>query len=87
MAEEYKPGLMKRAMMSVFSFMCTCKKCPSYPECSDGKCDTVLYCGRGKSQMKIKKKGCICKPCPIYKMRKFSEDYYCVKGIAKENKK
>ena len=85
--EKYKPSLPKRVMMRFVTFMCTCKKCPSYPECSGGKCDRVLYCGWGKSPMKIKAKGCICKACPVYKMRKFSGDYYCVTGVAKENLK
>lgn len=81
-----KMGIMKQMKMAMASMRCTCKKCPSYPACTDGKCDTVLYCGKGASSKKIEKKGCICKPCPVYKMRKLSEEYYCITGIAKENK-
>lgn len=84
--EQMTPGFMKKMMMAMASMMCTCKRCPSYPSCSDGKCDVILYCGRGASPKKIDKKGCICKPCRVYKMKKFTEDYYCVIGVAKENK-
>ncbi len=84
--KQKKRGIMKKMMMAMASMLCTCKKCPSYPSCKSGKCNEILYCGRGASSKKINKKGCICMNCPVYKMKKFTEGYYCIKGIAKENK-
>jgi hypothetical protein len=85
--KQMKPRIVKRMMMAVATIICTCKKCPSYPRCSGGKCDKVLYCGKGASSKKINKKGCICGTCKVYKMKKLTENYYCVRGVAKENKK
>ncbi len=84
MKSKKNKGILKNIKIKIGSNMCICKKCPSYP-CSK-KCNEILYCSKGKSSKKIKKKGCICGNCLIFKMGKFTEGYYCISGIAKENK-
>jgi len=59
---------------------CICDSCPSYP----GKGDKKQYCGRGKSDIKIKMEGCLCPAgCPVYGKYKLKDMFYCAYGKAK----
>jgi len=69
-------NLFKKIAYTMASPFCICQKCPSYP----GKNDPKVYCERAKSDLPIEKKGCICGQCPIWKINRFSEYYYCIIG-------
>lgn len=52
--------------------------CPTYARCGE----PIAYClpEIGKSKCITSKSGCICPGCPLYKMKKFTKDYYCILG-------
>lgn len=68
--------MLKKFLRKTISLFCACRKCPSYP----GKGDPVTYCEFGKSKLEIKKKGCICSKCFVWKVNRFSNYYYCETG-------
>lgn len=75
-------NLFKKIALTMVSPLCLCRKCPSYP----GKGDPMVYCERDKSQKEITKNGCICSNCPVWKINRFTEYYYCIIGKDKKSK-
>lgn len=71
-----KPNWFLKVARSFATPFCLCKKCPSYP----GKGDKVVYCEHGKSGYPIEWKGCLCGNCPIWKINRFKNKYYCQIG-------
>jgi len=68
--------MVKKILRAFISLFCACKKCPSYPK----EKDSVTYCEFGKSNMEIKKQGCICSQCFVWKINRFYNYYYCETG-------
>jgi Protein of unknown function (DUF2769) len=54
------------------SSRCSCPTCPS--KADD---DTVLYCSRGLSPLRVRTVGCICTECPVYQAQGLSDGYFC----------
>lgn len=52
---------------------CSCPGCPSKPDD-----DTLLYCGRGLSTLRVPSRGCICTDCPIYRAHDLTDGYFCM---------
>jgi hypothetical protein len=68
--------MIKKVLRKVISLFCICGRCPSYPKNKDLK----TYCEFGKSDFNIKKNGCICAKCFVWKVNRFKNYYYCEKG-------
>jgi hypothetical protein len=69
-------NIFKKITRAVTTPLCICQKCPSYP----GNKDPRVYCEYGKSNYPIEKRGCICSDCPIWKINRFQNHYYCETG-------
>ena len=60
---------------------CICPNCPSHAnECMK---EEKLYCGRGKSECKINRQGCLCGECPVASDYQLTDLYFCDIGKAK----
>ncbi len=68
--------MIKKIVRIFVSFFCICRKCPSYP----GKKDPIVYCEFKESNLEIKKQGCVCSNCFVWKINNFSGYYYCQIG-------
>ncbi len=51
---------------------CNCPGCPSSPDD-----DSLLYCSRGLSPVRVRTVGCICTTCPIYRSYHLADGYFC----------
>ncbi len=69
-------NLFKKILRKIISLFCICTRCPSYPKKKDPK----TYCEFGKSDFDVKKKGCVCSECFVWKINRFKDYYYCEKG-------
>lgn len=69
------------------STMCICRGCPTYVALGVED-DYVGYCfvGHGRSKKITSEEGCICGTCPVYEMNQYMTNYYCTRGIEKEQK-
>ncbi len=67
--------------------MCICRGCPTYKALKQND-DYIGYCfpNRGRSKKITQEKGCMCGMCPVYSMYKYVTNYYCTRGIEKEQK-
>lgn len=72
-----------KAGLAMLTPLCICSRCPSYP----GEKDPRVYCARGASAKPITQKGCICSNCPIQKMLRMKNMYYCYSGSNQQQKK
>ncbi len=55
--------------------LCICRDCPSFPG------EGILYCARG-AQPKVRKRGCVCGDCKVFRQAKLQDGYYCADGAA-----
>jgi Protein of unknown function (DUF2769). len=58
---------------------CICKDCPSY---SGG---AGMFCSRSKSQEQVKKQGCLCETCELFKKLQFEGEYFCLQVEKQES--
>jgi hypothetical protein len=55
---------------------CVCPECPTYTTCMNDK-NEYLFCSRGISECDIKKKGCNCPTCPVWRDYGLNDFFYC----------
>jgi hypothetical protein len=82
-AEPTQNGPLMKASIAMISPLCICSKCPTYA----GNKDPKVYCARGASPQPIEMKGCKCADCPVQKMMRLKNMYYCYKGSNRQQKK
>ena len=62
---------------------CICSSCPTYAR---GAITTEpqekTYCLHGESNLEVKKSGCLCPSCEVYKKGKYIGWYFCITGRA-----
>jgi hypothetical protein len=62
---------------------CICSSCPSYARgAPTTEPQEKGYCGHGESNLEVKKNGCLCPSCEIYKKNKWIGWYFCITGRA-----
>ena len=57
---------------------CLCGGCPSYPGAGG------FFCAKGKSELPVRRRGCVCGDCANFKEFGLQDGYYCIGGIAGE---
>jgi hypothetical protein len=57
---------------------CLCGGCPSFPGGGG------FFCAKGKSELPVRQRGCICTDCANFKEFGLKDGYYCVAGLAGE---
>jgi hypothetical protein len=60
------------------SSRCICGGCPSYPG------GGAFYCAKGKSALPVRRRGCVCTDCAVFKAYGLEDGYYCIGGVAGE---
>ena len=58
--------------------LCICGECPSYPK------EGSFFCAQGKSEKPVRKRGCVCGDCAVFKEHNLQDGYYCAAGAAGE---
>jgi hypothetical protein len=62
---------------------CLCANCPSYARgAMTTEPQELLYCQHGESNLEVKRNGCLCPSCSIYKANKYIGWYFCITGRA-----
>lgn len=64
--------------MEDFQKKCICKMCPTYVNCGEA----LAYClpENGSSKCITVKSACVCPGCPVYAIKGFTKDFYCIPG-------
>ena len=57
---------------------CVCGGCPSFPG------GAGFFCAKGKSDLPVQQRGCLCTGCVNFKEYDLRDGYYCVSGRAGE---
>lgn len=57
---------------------CLCGDCPTYPG------QGGFFCAKGKSEAKVRRRGCTCGDCQVFKQFSLVDGYYCDAGAAGE---
>jgi hypothetical protein len=57
---------------------CICGTCPTYPG------EGGFFCAKGKSELPITRRGCVCGDCEIFREYGLKDGYYCDSGRAGE---
>jgi hypothetical protein len=55
---------------------CICGECPS-----KNREDLTAYCATGKSGMAVRRRGCLCGDCSVYRDYDLTRGYYCDEGV------
>lgn len=79
-----KPKKSKADDEAVYN-LCLCPTCPSWEEC--GEKGGFCLESTGKSNCIMEERGCICSSCTVTKLKKWTHNYYCLRGSEKEQNK
>lgn len=55
---------------------CICGECPS-----NNQDDMSFYCAKGKSSMTVRRRGCVCGDCELWRDYLLTKGYYCDEGV------
>ena len=55
---------------------CICGECPS-----KNHDDMGFYCAKGKSPMTVRRRGCVCGDCALWRDYRLTKGYYCAEGV------
>lgn len=55
---------------------CICAECPSKP-----MDHLSFYCAKGKSPEAVRRRGCLCGDCVVFREYGLTKGYYCAEGV------
>ena len=62
-------------------YLCLCSKCPTNSKAGE---TNAIFCNKGKREVILEQKGCLCPECGVTRTMSLRWDYYCNRGSAVE---